>query len=456
MKTARLRSLVLYVILAGFLAGIIFFIGCFFVQGGDWAMRPANQHLNGQSQLSLAGDITDRNGNVIAHSEDGERKYSEDYNTRRALLHVLGDTNGYISTGVQTTYLSSLTGFNPVMGVLRSQTGGGSIKMTVDASLSSLALQQLGDRKGAVAVYNYKTGEVLCFVSTPTFDPENPPDDLTTNEAYDGVFLNKALSGTLTPGSIFKVVTTACALENMPDAQTRTFDCSGEKTINGNKIVCDSHTAHGKQTLQQALTNSCNVAFADLAIELGSSKMMKTAEELGFNKRFPVDDNQTAASSYQVNRKTSEDELGWSGIGQYTDTVNPVHMMMLMGAIANDGVPVLPHTIANTSAIGGSSAKKGDRLLDASVANTLKTMLRNNVINGYGDHLFPGMEVCAKTGTGEVEGKNPNGWIIGFSQRSDLPYAFAIVVEDSGYGMANAGPIASSIMSALASGTVTA
>ena len=451
MNTARLRSLVLYIILAGFVGGMLFFLVCFFFQGGSWAMRASNQHLQGENQLSNAGTITDRNGVIVAQSIDGERVYNDDYTTRRAMLHVLGDTNGYISTGVQTVYLSKLTGFNPILGVTQAENGGGNIQLTVDSSLSALALKELAGRNGAVAMYNYKTGEVLCFVSTPDFDPADVPDDISTNEAYDGAFLNKALSSSFTPGSTFKIVTSACALENIPDINSRTFTCKGKKVINGNTITCDHETAHGKQTLQDALTNSCNVAFADLAVELGSAKLKATAEKMGFNKSFSVDDNRTAASSYQVNGSTSEDELAWSGIGQFTDTANPVHMMLLMGAIANGGTPVLPHTIASAgplSGLSGEAGKTGAQLLESSTANQLKEMMRNNVINGYGDDLFPGMEVCAKSGTAEVAGQEDTGWFVGFSQNSATPYAFAIVVEEGGYGLSSAGYIASALMQA--------
>ena len=321
--------------------------------------------------------------------------------------------------------------------------------MTVDARLSALAYEQMDGRKGAVALYNYKTGEVLCFVSTPSFDPENVPDDITENKEYDGAFLNKALSGTFTPGSTFKVITTACALENIKDIDSRTFHCTGSKVINGNTIVCDNHTAHGDQTLQEALTNSCNVAFAELAVELGSDKMTKTAEEMGFNRSFSVDNNKTVVSNYHVTKSSGEEALAWSGIGQYTDTVNPTHMMMLMGAIANDGTAVLPYTVKSTSVFGGGSSS--ERLLSSDIAKQLDTMMRNNVKNGYGDDLFPGLNVCAKTGTAEVEGETDTGWIVGYSQNKDTPYAFAVVVEQGGYGLSSAGYIASALMQAAAS-----
>jgi peptidoglycan glycosyltransferase len=165
---------------------------------------------------------------------------------------------------------------------------------------------------------------------------------------------------------------------------------------------------------------------------------------MGFNSSFAVDDNVTAVSSYQVSTSDGEESLAWSGIGQYTDTVNPVHMMILMGAIAKGGTPVLPYTIV------GTTATKGSQLLSSDVAKTLQSMMRDNVTNGYGDSMFPGMEVCAKTGTAEVEGEEDTGWIVGFSQNKDTPYAFAVVVEEGGYGRTSAGYIASSLMAYLA------
>ena len=99
------------------------------------------------------------------------------------------------------------------------------MKLTLDADLCKTAYEALEGKKGAVVVYNYKTGAILCEVSTPSFDPGAPPADLDTDETgkYEGVYLNNVLSSTYTPGSVFKVVTTAAAIENIPDLDSRTF-----------------------------------------------------------------------------------------------------------------------------------------------------------------------------------------------------------------------------------------
>ena len=457
MKTTGWRSLVLYILGAGLLAGLIFFVVTFFLDGGSWAMRSNNQHLSQGSQLGGAGSITDRDGVVVAHSEDGQRIYADDAITREALLHVVGDTAGFISTSTQAAFRSQLTGYNPVMGVgsLKNNQNGSNIQLTVSSSLSRLALESLGGKNGAIALYNYRTGEVLCMVSSPTFDPLNPPADLDSDETgkYEGVYLNRVLSSTFTPGSIFKIVTSAAAIENLPDIQSRTFHCSGKITVNGREITCE--TAHGDISFQDGLARSCNIVFAELAMELGGDIMTQTAASMGFGSVFYVDDNPTAKSQYDVSQAT-EDELAWSGIGQHTDLVNPAHMLILMGAIANDGVPVMPYTIAQvTNSLGivtrTGQAEQGPRLVQESTAAVLQSMLRYNVTGDYGDSMFPGMSVCAKTGTAEVNGKQPHGWIVGFSQNEDTPFAFAVVVEEGGYGRTSAGNIASALMQAAAS-----
>ncbi len=457
MKTTGWRSLVLYILGIGFLAGMVFFLACYFTQGGSWAMRASNVHLDGVNQLSGAGTITDRDGVVLAKSEDGNRVYHDNANIRKAMLAVVGDTRGYISTSVQATYRSQLTGYNPVTGIgsINDKNGGGSVELTVSSELSRIALQQLAGKNGAVAVYNYKTGEILCMVSTPNFDPANPPSDLDSDETgkYDGVYLNKALSSCYTPGSIFKLVTTACALENLPDLAQKTFQCTGKTIINGHEITCDAK--HGTIDYRDGLAKSCNVVFAELAVELGADRMTKTAESMGFGEVFRVDGNPTRKSVYQV-RDATDDELAWSGIGQHTNLANPTHMMILMGAIANDGVPVNPYLVRKITThfgipvhFGGTS--QGPRLVREDTAKTLQELMRYTVTSDYGDNMFPGMQVCAKTGTAEVGGgRKPTGWMVGFSSNPDTPFAFAVAVEEGNYGRTSAGNIASAVMKAAA------
>nr|WP_319489900.1 penicillin-binding transpeptidase domain-containing protein [uncultured Caproiciproducens sp.] len=457
MKTTGARSLILYILGLGFLFGLGVFLYGIAVDGGSWAIQPFNKHLTSGSQLSNSGKILDRNNVVLAKSENGKRVYNSDETVRRAMLHVVGDSKGYISTGIQYSYRSELSGYNIVTGLATptGKSGGSDIKLTLDSTLCKLALQRLGSSSGAVAIYNYKTGEMLCSVSSPNFDPSNPPKDLDTDKTgkYNGVYLDHVLSSSYTPGSIFKLVTSVGAIENIANLDSRTWDCNGSITINGNKIT--DVASYGTLSFKNALAKSSNVAFAQIAIELGKEKMTAAANSLGFNRSFDLDGISTSKSVYKVDG-AADNELGWSGVGQYTDLTNPFHMMLMMGAIANDGIPVKPYLISSITTPFGLTTQSGHtkmetQLLKASTAEKLKQYMRYNVSSYYGDKMFPGLAVCAKTGTAEVGGgKNPNGWMVGFSSNENTPLAFAVVVENTKSGMSSAGQIASALMTAAA------
>ena len=455
MRTTGTRSFILYFLGAGFLAGLCIFLYGLFFHGGSWAVQPFNKHISGDSAVSAEGKVLDRNGVVLAENRDGSRAYNADETVRRAMLHAVGDTAGNISTGVQYNFRTELSGYNPVTGLTTpaGKASGSDIRLTLDSSLCKLARQKLGSRNGAAALYNYKTGELLCMVSTPDYDPANPPKDLNTDKTgkYNGVFVNKVLSSALTPGSIFKVVTSAAAIEKITDLDQRTWNCGGSVTVNGNKIT--DIRAYGKLSFKNALAKSSNVAFSQIALELGADTMTATADEMGFNRSFSLEGIPAAKSVYSVSGAQPQ-ELGWSGVGQYTDLANPYHMMLLMGAVANGGTFVQSYLIqGGTTPLGirakSGSTQEGERLLSASTAARLTSYLRYDVTAEYGDSLFPGMKVCAKTGTAEVgNGKKPNCWMIGFSSNEKTPFAFAVVVENESSSIASAGRLASALMSA--------
>ena len=215
MRTTGFRSMVLYLLLAAFLGGLGYLLVNFVLHGSQWAMQPYNGHVYAENSTVKLGDITDRNGNLLAATEDGSRRYSADETVRRALLHTVGDSAGYISTSVQYTQRAKLAGYNIVTGLNDTIFNriGSNIALTVDQNACVAAYNALGGKNGAVIVYNYNTGEILCKVSAPTFDPQNVPEDLETNDAYKGAYLDNTLSGSFTPGSIFKLVTAAAAME---------------------------------------------------------------------------------------------------------------------------------------------------------------------------------------------------------------------------------------------------
>lgn len=449
MRTTGFRSMVLYLLLACFVGGVVYLGVNLFLHGGQWAMQPYNGHIS-----SSLGNISDRNGNVLATSTEEGRTYSDSETVRRALLHTVGDPYGYISTSVEYTMRDKLTGYNLITGLNDTifNRMGSDIALTVDQNACAAAYNALGGKNGAVLVYNYQTGEILVKVSAPGFDPAYIPEDLETNEAYNGVYLDNTLSSSFTPGSIFKIVTAAAAMEKWPDTWSQwTHTCTGSENIGGSDVTCLYGAAHGDQDMFSAMGNSCNVFFASLATEIGAQALQAKAEEMGFGREFSLGSVPTAESEIDLSA-ANQNQLAWAGVGQYTVLSNPYHMMVLMGAIANGGEYVQPRLTQESQLFSGLLPGEDRTLVTAAEAQNLTQLLRGDVENYYGDWLFPtGMNVCAKTGTGEVgEGKAPNCWMVGFCDSVDYPYAFAILVEEGTGGIESAGSVASAVMNALA------
>lgn len=452
MKRILNRSLLIFIIALLVLVGLGYFIFQFCVDNKTWVQQPFNGHISGDNGLSQAGTIYDRNDVPLAWSQDGQRYYHEDYSTRCSLLHVVGDDSYNISTAIQSNYFGELTGYSFIWGTglpNSLKTGTTDMGLTVDANTCKAAYEAMGSYDGACVVYNYKTGEVICSVSTKTYDPQNRPSSEEIEKNYKGVYLDKVVSSAFTPGSIYKVITAAAAIENIPDIYERTFRCEGEKEIGGSVVKCESY--HGDISFEDAMAQSCNIVFGEIAVEVGRENMNKASEMLGLNKSFSVDGIMTDEGYFDVT-KADENQLAWSGIGQYTDLVNPMQMAIMCGSIANGGSTAQPYIIKNNPTLFKElgidfSGGKKISMIDSDLASQLNELMRYTVTSNYGDHMFGGLTVCAKTGTGEVgEDKEPNAWMIGYCIDEQYPLAFAVVIEEGGYGYHTAGPVAVAAM----------
>lgn len=451
MKRILKRSTLILVFTLLFIGGASFFCVELVFNADDWANQPYNAHISGNGGLEQAGAVYDRNGTVLAKTQGTDRVYNENYSVRVGLLHTVGDNSLNISTAVQSKYRSQLTGYSLIWGLNMPQSLRTShdITLTVDANASAATYDALSayGKQGACVVYNYKTGEVISSVSTYSYDPEAPPEINEDNEhEYEGVYLDHVLSSSYTPGSIFKLVTAAAAIENIPDLFERTWYCEGHEDIGGQEVRCVDGEAHGTLDFYGALEHSCNIVFAELAVELGPEKMTAAAEKMGINLSYEIDDVSTARGHYDVSKATTN-ELAWSGVGQYNDEVNPMQMAILCGAIANGGNSVNPTYIKSGTGdllkMIGLNDTKSRELLKSSTASTLSQSMPS--------YTFGSLSVRAKTGTAEVgDEKSPNAWMVGFSTDEDCPLAFACVVEDAGFGSQYARPVAETAMQSAA------
>ena len=449
------RRAVMCLLLALVLAlGTVVFLGKYVLHAGNWASSAFNRHLyNSDGQLAV-GTVLDRDGDVLFSAQDGKRTYYDNETVRKATLHAVGDLQGNIGTGALNAFADKLTGYGLLNGAFGADRGG-SLYLTLDARYNYEAYQALNGHAGTVAVYNYKTGEVLCMVSAPSYDPLNVPRDIETNDRYKGAYLNRFLSSTFTPGSVYKTVTLAAALEEFPDLQDRTWTCTGSIQIGEETIVCSG--THGEQHIGDAFANSCNVAFAQMAEELGADTLKKYTEKAGLTDSYSLDGLPTAKGSFAFDGMT-DGQLGWAGVGQHKDQVNPCALMVYMGAIANGGKAAEPYLIQKTvSALGIPSlphlTRKTGTLVSGNTADALADMMADNVEKTYGTKRFPNMDICAKSGTAEVgEGQTPHAWFAGFLRNEDAPYAFVVLVENGGGGSSVAGTVAGRVLDIMVNG----
>ena len=424
-------------------------------QGSVWASNPYNTRSNGST--AHMGDITDRDGNTLAHTaSDGTRQYLTSESARRALSQTIGDQMGMSGTGVENYYSSTLLNISgSLIDKLRSafsgeERVGSSIQLTIDAELTAYISSIFPEGKdGAVCVINYKTGEVLSWVSKPDYDPSDLLDGSTEGDNIaDTAFLNRCLQGLYMPGSTFKIVTLTSALEADPNVLNQKFVCSGSWDYEGGTIVCAGGAVHGEVDLMTAFAKSCNITFGKLAYQLGEERLRATAEKFGFNENFKFGDFMIYNSSFpDVN---SVGGLVWAGVGQSEVLATPQHMAMIAGAVANDGVmmkPVLVKRIENSLGITTHTLETSvyRQVMDASTADTIARAMYQAVRSGTASRAaISGYTVCGKTGSAETSDDKSvptNAWFVGYIRDDSKPYAVAVVVEQGGAGSTVATPI---------------
>ena len=450
MKKIEKRAVMCLILGLVLVLGVGIFSYRYIANGADWAAYEGNRDVYTKGDIKM-GVLYDREGELLMKNTSDGMQYNDNRDVREALMHITGDKDNNISTGANRALADELVGYDLINGVYSLNQEGKEVKLTLNGKVCAAACQALGDRKGCVGVYNYKTGEMICMVSTPTYDPSDPPD--LDGDDDSGVYINRFTSAKYAPGSTFKLLTAAAALETVDGAQDFEVNCTGSEDYgHGDKV--NDLAYHGTVDMKKALQESCNVYFGQLSQKVGARTLKKYVGKAHLDEGYSIDGIKTAAGTFEYPSKGID--LAWTGIGQYKDMVNPCAMMVYMGGIAGGGTAASPYIVVRDSwtdtlreKLPGGDAKQIE-MIDASTASTLKEMMANNVENNYGSWMFPGLDVCAKSGTAEVGGdKRPNAWFTGFLDDDSHPYAFVVMVENGGRGTSVAGTVANTVLQEL-------
>lgn len=470
-KKVLIILLAAFVLLAGYYCYVLFFYS------NRWFANSYNPRvrMDAWEPKVILGDIKDRNGNILAATKKEIRKNSntnekQDYYYRsyldgkdlaKSISHVVGFNNSEFGrTGVEALQVRYLMGYNNpfyekiYQKVFLDKEVGNSILLTIDSSLQQYVDDILGSHKGSVVVINYETGEILSMVSHPTFNPNSLEGNVTGD-----VLLNRATEGLYIPGSIFKVIIAASALDNLENAMSDTFDCQGEVAIGSQKVSCFDGKAHGQVDLTQAMALSCNGDFARIGVELGRDKILKTGEAFGFNQEFIFPDLKVAASRLPLKKNITKEKLALTSIGQGDIQVTPLHMAMVASAIANDGVMMEPKLVYEVVGRNGRVQESLEpriyrKPMGEENAEIMKNMMEAVITEGTGKSAaIKGKRIAGKTGTAEFANEDSeirnNAWFIGFVSENKSKIALSVVLEDVPSGETGgkaATPIAAKIM----------
>lgn len=415
---------------------------------------------------------------------DDQYKFQRTYSQPFKYAPLTGYFSYFSQTGIERSQNDVLSGDDSRLFVTRlvdmlsnTEPQGGNVELTINSAAQDAAftgLQNLpGDAKGAVVALEPSTGKILAMVSNPTYDP-NLLASHDLGEVFDEAkrleddpgtpLINRALGTTLPPGSTFKLVTAAAAIESgnydkdsmVSGAAEFQLPQSTSRVKNWQGTNCGAN----KITLTQALAVSCNVSFLTLANELGVDAMTEQAEAFGFNSTSLEDLSGQARSLYPADMDPPQTAL--SGIGQSSVTATPLQMAMVAAGIANGGEVMTPYVVdevraPNASLLDKTEASVYSRAIKSTTADELTDMMVATVESGTaGVAAIPGVAVAGKTGTAQsTESRPPYAWFVSFAPADDPKVAVAVMVEGSDTareeiaGGTLGGPIAKAVMEAV-------
>lgn len=450
-------------------------------------VRADSLHNNSSNPRLIQEEYSRKRGPILVGGKpiaasvatDDRLKYLRTYGNGKLYAPATGFYSlVYGASGIEASENSILSGNDDSLFVrrvidllTRTPPQGGSVALTLNARAQRAAYRGLNGRKGAVVALNPTTGAILAMVSSPSYDPNlvssHNPAKVRANYRRlsrdpDKPMLNRALRQTYAPGSTFKVVTAAAALESGQFTKD-------SQVYDGGSLDLPQTTANlpnengrpcfpGQATLTDALRFSCNASFGKVGLDLGGQALREQARKFGFESRFRVPMT-SAISHFPAN--PNPPQTAQSAIGQFDVSATPLQMAMVAGAVANHGTVMKPYLVQerrapDLSPLDRPEPEEFGRAMNPASAQQLSDMMVAVVENGTGSNgKIPGVTVAGKTGTAQQGGgRRPHAWFISFAPVEDPKVAVAVVIENGGNaaeisGNQLAAPIARSVMRAV-------
>lgn len=464
------RTVFLFTALFAVLIGNITYIQV--IKASEYQDMPSNNHTINKARFIKRGSIITADGLTLAESiQQADGTYARSYPNGNLAAHVVGYySQQYGTMGIENTQNDTLTGskdYSSWQNALNSLAGisepGNSVQLTIDSRIQRAAEQALAGRVGAIVALDPRSGAVLAWASAPTFDNTNIQAAIEAANASSGAdtsMYDRATLALYTPGSTFKVLTLASALENGLATLDTTYDSPGRMEIGGADVVSIGERGHGKISLAKAFALSSNTVFGQVADGLGAEKLVATARAFGYGQQLGLDFT-TAASVMPNPEEMTEWELAWAGAGQPVGqghTPGPQATVMqnaLMAAtIANNGIAMNPYVVSQILAPDGTVLKttRGRSLgqaVSSGTAAQVKQAMLDVVQNGTGSAAaIAGVKVAGKTGTAETNNANADSTFVGFAPYDTPTVAIAVVIEQNAKGEESAAAVGGQVLRA--------
>lgn len=435
----------------------------------EYANNPYNaKRQSTYQERVIKGEILSADEEVLAHTiTDENGKEVREYPYSDVFAHVVGYSDRGVSGLEQAMNSQLLSSHSNLLEQVENEfkaekNQGDNIVTTLDTRLQLAAYNALGDYKGAIVVMEPDTGKILAMVSKPDFNPNTIAEDweAINADSANSCLVNRTTQGQYPPGSTFKIVTALAYWREHHTFDDFSFECTGEVENGGYTIHCYHNTAHGAEDFSTAFAKSCNTAFAQIGVNLNKTQFAETVDSLLFNQELPLPTTYRK-SRFSLDSTTADALTMQTAIGQGNTLVSPMHMAMIVSAIANKGTVMEPYLVDKIVAADGTgvktySAKSYKKVMTEQEAGLLSELMQGVTESGTATKLSgKGYTVAGKTGTaehGDVSVTTPHSWFVGFSNVSDPDIVVSVIAEEAGAGSEIAVPIAAQIFDAYYNG----